>query len=920
MKLIYSILAILILPGIAKAQTNTFPSTGSAGIGTVTPVASSILEMNSTTKGMLVPRMTKAQRDAIVSPATGLMIYQTNSAPGFYYYDGNTWKQMSSAGVNKSLSNLTTPTAVNTSLLPAVDTSVSLGSSLLFWKSVYTNDISFNDGTTQTTAFNPYIAGPGISIAGGTISNSGDPNGSDDANLSLANLSATSINQSLIPADNARDLGSPSFGWRDLYLKGSIYFSGNRTISFAGTDNTFVGVNAGVSTTGTSNSFFGKAAGQSNTSGAYNAFVGQLSGQANTSGSYNAFFGQNSGSLNTIGFSNAFFGNSSGQNNTSGVFNSFFGQSAGYSNITGSSNSFFGRSAGSTNTTGNSNSFFGINAGFSNSTAPDNSFFGGNAGYTNSTGYSNSFFGKDAGYSNSTGPDNSFFGKNAGYTNSSGNSNSFFGKDAGYSNATGVSNAFFGKGAGYHNTTGNYNSYFGQYAGYNNTTASGNSFFGQNSGTVNTAGNSNSFFGQNAGSSNTTASLNSFFGHAAGQLNTAGDQNSFFGEAAGSANTNGYWNSFFGQNAGAANTEGDQNTFFGKDAGRANTTGGQNSVVGDEAGYNITTGTANTFIGHKSGNWVTTGDYNTLIGAFVNGGADYHNSTAIGFGTANTASNQVRIGDATVTSIGGYAGWTNISDGRYKKEIKENVPGLTFINKLRPVTYRLDIAGIRKFLQEDSREGTLSDDAKNKIGDAARMKEQTLNTGFIAQEVEKAAKDLNFDFSGVDKPQNENSLYGLRYAEFVVPLVKAVQELSKMNNDKEVTIQKQNDKIDDLEARLNKLETMMNVKTAMMNNQVSVNNAKFSSVKTQQIVSLSQNIPNPFNHATTINYSLPQQFTNAQIIIAVQAGKTIKKVNVSGSGKGSLTLDASALSSGIYNYSLYANGVLIGSKQMVLTK
>src|SRR6186997_1616737 len=73
-----------------KAQ-NIFPASGSAGIGTKTPGTSSLLEMTSTTKGLLIPRMTQAQRNAIVSPATGLMIYQTNTTPGFYYYDGG-WK------------------------------------------------------------------------------------------------------------------------------------------------------------------------------------------------------------------------------------------------------------------------------------------------------------------------------------------------------------------------------------------------------------------------------------------------------------------------------------------------------------------------------------------------------------------------------------------------------------------------------------------------------------------------------------------------------------------------------------------------------------------------------------------------------------------------------------------------------------
>jgi hypothetical protein len=59
---------------------------------------------------------------------------------------------------------------------------------------------------------------------------------------------------------------------------------------------------------------------------------------------------------------------------------------------------------------------------------------------------------------------------------------------------------------------------------------------------------------------------------------------------------------------------------------------------------------------------------------------------------------------------------------------------------------------------------------------ARKQKEQIFYTGFIAQDVEKAANALHFNFSGVDAAKNENDLYGLRYAEFVVPLVKAVQE------------------------------------------------------------------------------------------------------------------------------------------------
>ena len=70
------------------------------------------------------------------------------------------------------------------------------------------------------------------------------------------------------------------------------------------------------------------------------------------------------------------------------------------------------------------------------------------------------------------------------------------------------------------------------------------------------------------------------------------------------------------------------------------------------------------------------------------------------------------------------------------------------------------------------------DSLRLKEGEA--LKGAMLQSGFIAQEVEKAAQDLGYDFSGVDKPQNDKDSYGLRYAEFVVPLVKAVQEQQAM--------------------------------------------------------------------------------------------------------------------------------------------
>ena len=61
------------------------------------PDASAMLDVVSTTKGMLIPRMTQTQRDAIGTPASGLLIYQTDNTTGFYYYDGSTWQMIGGA-------------------------------------------------------------------------------------------------------------------------------------------------------------------------------------------------------------------------------------------------------------------------------------------------------------------------------------------------------------------------------------------------------------------------------------------------------------------------------------------------------------------------------------------------------------------------------------------------------------------------------------------------------------------------------------------------------------------------------------------------------------------------------------------------------------------------------------------------------
>jgi|GEM_PF-1154323 len=103
------------------------------GIGTTafSPVSSAMLEMRSTTQGLLVPRMTQAQKTAIVAPATGLLVYQTDGSDGFYYYDGAAWQPFGGGGGADDLGNHTATQELIMSGFPIVHTAGHEGISVL---------------------------------------------------------------------------------------------------------------------------------------------------------------------------------------------------------------------------------------------------------------------------------------------------------------------------------------------------------------------------------------------------------------------------------------------------------------------------------------------------------------------------------------------------------------------------------------------------------------------------------------------------------------------------------------------------------------------------------------------------------------------------------------------------------------------
>ncbi|MBU2554818.1 MAG: tail fiber domain-containing protein [Bacteroidetes bacterium] len=592
-----------------------------------------------------------------------------------------------------------------------------------------------------------------------------------------------------------------------------------------------------------------------------NAAVGINALQFNTSGGWNTAMGYNSLNQTTGGGGNCAFGYRSMENNTIGQANVAVGESALFSNIGGINNTAIG-SAAAYNHTANNTTAIGYYALFNNTTG-SNTAVGANTMRFNTTGTSNVGLGSYVLYYNETGNNNTAIGNKAGYgTNGTSISGCvFIGYSAGENNTTdnklyidnsntstpliggdfstnqvdingtikitggspGANKVLTSDASGlaswttptsyassindltdaiYDNTSlymgylcganddgGNYNLGIGREAlttlttGLHNTAvgykalatcnSDDNTAVGINALRYTTTGTQNTSMGMNALQNNTIGSYNTGVGYEALKTNTEGSENTAFGQAALYANTTGASNAAFGFNANYNNTTGLENTSLGGNSLYSNTTGGGNVAIGYGALEDNITGHWNTAVGH---------------GAYVASGS-YLNSTAIGYNSPISGSNQIHLGNTSITEIKGQVNFTAYSDGRIKENVKEDVCGLGFILKLRPITYNINL----------DKENLLLG-----IGDDADLPnkydiEKVRKTGFIAQEVEAAANEVDYDFSGIQKPKHEQDLYGLSYSEFVVPLVKSVQELNEK-------LEKENA---ELKARIEKLEQLL---------------------------------------------------------------------------------------------------------------
>ncbi len=336
------------------------------------------------------------------------------------------------------------------------------------------------------------------------------------------------------------------------------------------------------------------------------------------------------------------------------------------------------------------------------------------------------------------------------------------------------------------NTSGSYNTAIGLFSLYHNKANIGSVAYGYGamqyaddrvSGleTYNTAIGYQSLRGSTTATNN-TGRYNTALGNKTLYANTSGYANTAGGYVALYSNTTGYWNTANGYFSLFANTTGLRNTGNGSYSLRDNSTGRYNTASGAYALENNTTGYYNTAIGYTA--------YST--------GTAYSNSTALGYDAEPGTSNRIRLGNDAITWIGGHSAWYNTSDARAKSNINEDVKGLDFILNLRPVTFFFDVAKTEMLI------GKVDSSYYAEKYDIEKIKQ----SGFLAQEVEQAAINAGYDFSGVSKPKGDVKYYSLAYSEFVVPLVKGMQE-------QQVIIEEQQNEILELKARLSEIERVL---------------------------------------------------------------------------------------------------------------
>lgn len=491
------------------------------------------------------------------------------------------------------------------------------------------------------------------------------------------------------------------------------------------------------------------------TKGTHNIGIGNLSLLLNQTGKENVAVGFQALSSNTSGDNNIAIGLNNLKDNTTGVENIVFGHTAGNVTTTGSA--------------GNYNIAIGLYALNRNLSSNYNIGLGTDALNGAYDAEHNIGLGRASLSRLRSGTTNIGFGNGTHRDLTNGANNIAVGRHASYGNNTGLNMVAFGFTA-LNRTKGSGNIGFGFRSSYTNTTGQHNIAFGANSLRNNSTGDYNVVFGFDAMYFVNDAHYNVAIGHNALKFNSVGEKNVAIGQSS------------------LIRSKGDSNVGIGRSAlsylqDDAGVLYQGNTAIGYEAHTNLVHGLYNSSFGYRASYETsrTTNEQsqNTSFGnaAFVTNRNFFSNATAIGAGTVINASNMIRFGNNDVTIIGGIVDWSVYSFTSSMTSIQENVPGLEFIQKLRPVSY---VDGTDK---------------------------GTLNFGFIAEDVTTAAKSIGYHFKGAsatnDGSNSDLSSTEIRYNEFTAPLIKTLQQQNEVLLQQEILIQQ-------LQKRLIKLKKNTN--------------------------------------------------------------------------------------------------------------
>lgn len=288
--------------------------------------------------------------------------------------------------------------------------------------------------------------------------------------------------------------------------------------------------------------------------------------------------------------------------------------------------------------------------------------------------------------------------------------------------------------------------------------------------------------------SNSTTSENSvadtlLIGYIAGRDTVSSTRFTAIGSRSGTKGGN--YTTYVGALSGNLST-GSGNTAVGAST-LAKASGSGNTAVGQNSGQNISTGSSNVLIGRNAGVNLTTGETNVAVGsAALNldiSGANFNYSDCVGLGSSTRVSgnHQVQLGNSDQTPYA-YAALQLRSDKRDKTDIRDTQLGSSFILSLRPVDFKWDL---RDDYIEEIEDG-LDDNGETKYKVVRKTKDGSkkrtrYHHGFIAQEVKELLDNQGIDFGGYQDHtiNGGQDVYSLGYEEFIAPIVKTIQELSK---------------------------------------------------------------------------------------------------------------------------------------------